>query len=45
MHGSGWKIVKVYDVDTEIMDISPKADYVEIFLSDSAGNTKIHYYP
>lgn len=45
VHGSGWKIVKVYDVDTEIMDISPKADYVEIFLSDSAGNTKIHYYP
>ena len=45
VHGDGWKIVKVYDVDTEIMDISPKADYVEIFLSDSAGNTKIHYYP
>ena len=45
VHGEWWKIVKVYDADTEIMDISPKADYVEIFLSDSAWNTKIHYYP
>lgn len=41
----GWKIVKVYDAWTEIVEIAPKADYVEIFLQDSAGNTKIHYYP
>ena len=40
-----WKIVKQYSADTEIYDISPKADYVEIFLQDGAGNTKIHYYP
>lgn len=41
----GWKIVKAYDAWTEIVEIAPKADYVEIFLQDSAGNTKIHYYP
>lgn len=40
-----WKIVKIYDADTTIADISPKADYIEIFLRDGAGNTKIHYYP
>lgn len=40
-----WKIVKEYSPDTEIWDISPKADYVEIFLQDGAWNTKIHYYP
>jgi len=45
VNGSGWKIVKMYDAWTEIIEIAPKADYVEIFLQDSAGNTKIHYYP
>lgn len=45
VHGEWWKIVKIYDADTTIADISPKADYIEIFLRDGAGNTKIHYYP
>lgn len=45
VHAEWWKIVKIYDADTTIYDISPKADYVEIFLRDGAGNTKIHYYP
>ena len=45
VHWEWWKIVKIYDADTIIYDISPKADYVEIFLRDGAGNTKIHYYP
>lgn len=40
-----WKIVKRYWEEVDIIDISPKADYVEIFLRDKLGNTKIHYYP
>lgn len=45
IYASGWKIVKTYSPDVDIIDISPKADYVEIFLRDKVGNTKIHYYP
>lgn len=45
VYASWWKIVKKYAEDVEIYDISPKADYVEIFLRDNVGNTKIHYYP
>lgn len=45
IYASWWKIVKVYSPDVDIIDISPKADYVEIFLRDKVGNTKIHYYP
>ena len=40
-----WKIVKQYNANCNILDISPKADYVEIFIDDGYGNTKIHYYP
>lgn len=45
VYASWWKIVKTYSEDVDIIDISPKADYVEIFLRDKAWNTKIHYYP
>lgn len=45
VYGSGWKIVKEYSANCTIREISPKADYVEIFVEDGAGNTKIHYYP
>ena len=45
VYASWWKIVKEYSPDVDIIDISPKADYVEIFLRDNVGNTKIHYYP
>lgn len=40
-----WKIVKEYSPNCAIREISPKADYVEVFLEDGAWNTKIHYYP
>lgn len=40
-----WKIVKKYSAECTIREISPKADYVEVFIEDSAWNTKIHYYP
>lgn len=45
VYATGWKIVKKYSEWVNIVDISPKADYVEIFLRDNVGNTKIHYYP
>lgn len=45
IYASWWKIVKKYSDDCDIIDISPKADYVELFIQDKAGNTKIHYYP
>lgn len=45
VYASWWKVVKKYAENVDIIDISPKADYVEIFLRDGAGNTKIHYYP
>lgn len=45
VHGSWWKIVKEYSSNCNIKEISPKADYVEIFVEDEYWNTKIHYYP
>ena len=45
LYASGWKIVKRYSGDCNIVEISPKADYVELFIDDGFWNTKIHYYP
>ena len=45
LYASWWKIVKRYSWECNIVEISPKADYVEIFIEDGYWNTKIHYYP
>lgn len=45
IYASWWKVVKKYTGNVDIIDIAPKADYVEIFLRDNVWNTKIHYYP
>lgn len=45
VYASWWKVLKEYSGNCDIVDISPKADYVEIFIEDGYWNTKIHYYP